>query len=97
MPTHLTYMPLMRHSGLARHTRGRMGGNGFTPLLLDGGLGGGSSYSSIDDYIATTGRNPGRVASGTGLGKSFTDKLGGLSVIKPETKSRKPKNINFSL
>jgi hypothetical protein len=73
-----------------------MGGSGFSPLLLDNGIGGGSSYSSIDDYIATTGRNPGRVAVGTGLGKSFTDKLGSLSA-KPETKSRKPKNINFSL
>ena len=97
MPTTLIYTPMMRHSGFSRHTRGRMGGAGFSPLLMDGGLGGGSSYSSIDDYIATTGRNPGRVASGTGLGKSFTDKLGGLTAIKPETKMRKPKNINFSL
>ena len=96
MPTQVIYTPLMRHSGFSRHTRGRMGGSGFSPLLLDNGIGGGSSYSSIDDYIATTGRNPGRVAVGTGLGKSFTDKLGSLSA-KPETKSRKPKNINFSL
>jgi hypothetical protein len=97
MPTQVIYAPLMRHSGFSRHTRGRMGGSGIVSPLLDGGLGAGSSYSSIDDYIATTGRNPGRVASGTGLGKSFTDKLGGLSAVKPETKSRKPKNINFSL
>jgi hypothetical protein len=96
MPTTLVYTPMMKHSGFSRHTRGRMGGSGFSPLLLDGGLGGGSSYSSIDEYIATTGRNPGRVA-GNGLGKSFTDKLGGLNAVKPETKSRKPKNINFSL
>jgi hypothetical protein len=96
MPTTLVYTPMMKHSGFSRHTRGRIGGSGFSPLLLDGGLGGGSSYSSIDEYIATTGRNPGRVA-GNGLGKSFTDKLGGLNAVKPETKSRKPKNINFSL
>jgi len=92
MPTSIIYVPMMRHSGFSRHTRG----NGFSPLLLDNGLGSGSSYSSIDDYIATTGRNPGKVA-GNGLEKSFIDKLGGLNAIKPETKSRKPKNINFSL
>ena len=97
MPSHIVYTPLMRHSGLSRHTRGSMSGKGFSPLLLDGGLGGGSSYSSIDDYIATTGRNPGKRASGTGLAKSFTDKLSGLTPIKAPLGSKKPKNINFTL
>ena len=96
MPRTLVYSPLMKHSSYARFGRGKMVGKGYSPLLLDGGLGGGSSYSSVDDYIATTGRNPTAV-KGSGLAKSFTDKLGGLMAIKPPLSSKKPKNINFTL
>tara|TARA_R110000744_G_scaffold56867_4_gene119843 strand:+ start:610 stop:831 length:222 start_codon:yes stop_codon:yes gene_type:complete len=68
-------------------------------LLLDGGLGGGSSYSGVDDYIATTGRNPmkGTGIGGGSLGKNLNAKLGKLSIIQPTPTTKKPKNINFSL
>lgn len=94
----LVYAPMSKHMGFSRHTRGNVSGKGFSSLLLDGGLGGGNSYSSIDDYISTTGRNIGGVR-GNGLGKSLIDKLGKLGKIHMEKMpvSRKPKNINFSL
>ena len=85
------YAPTSNHKGFSRHTRGKMIGGS---LLLDGGLGGGSSYSGVDDYIATTGRNP---MKGGSLGKNLTAKLGKLSVIQPTPTTKKPKNINFTL
>jgi hypothetical protein len=95
MVQRMVYAPSSRYVGLSRHTKGAISGKGVGTLLLDGGLGGGSSYSSIDDYISTTGRSMGKVA-GNGLGKSLIQKLGKLNVEKIPL-SRKPKNINFSL
>lgn len=94
MKTSKVYIPQSHHIGLTRHTKGNISGKGVSPLLLDGGMGKGNSYSSIDDYVSTTGRNPLKV-SGSGLAKTFTDKLSKLNVGKPI--SRKPQNINFSL
>jgi hypothetical protein len=88
------YIPNSSYVGLSRHTRGNMTGKGVSPLLLDGGLGMGNSYDSIDSYTQATGRNP--LKTGMGLGKDFTEKLSKLSVGKLPV-SRKPKNINFSL
>lgn len=63
-------------------------GSGMGSVLLNrGGAGSGSSYTSIDDYIKTTGVNPNR---GSGLG----EKLGSL-IVKPV--QRKVKNIQFSM
>jgi hypothetical protein len=73
-------------------------GRGMGSVLLDGGeggYGGGSSYSSLDDYINTTGLNPNRgEPSGRGLGK-MNSKLEHL-LIKTK-KGKKEKNITFSL
>lgn len=70
-------------------------GQGAGAVLLDGGAGGQSSYRSIDDYIATTGRDPyAGLKTGRGLerlGKSLES-----LTIKPKS-IRKPKNINFEL
>ena len=93
--THRAYIPGMKHFGLARHTRGKMEGKGIGAVLLDGGLGGASSYDGVDDYIRTTGVNPSNIR-GSGLGKSITSKLSGINIQKPPTK-RKPQNINFTL
>jgi len=84
-------------------------GTGMGSVLLDkGGSGGGSSYYSMEDYLATvgdstygkgmmpsrmTGRKP---TGGLGLGGAIEDKLSRLTV-KPEIKTRKPKNIQFSM
>lgn len=88
------YIPQSNYVGFSRHTRGNITGKGASPLLLDGGLGMGNSYESVDDYTSATGRNP--LKTGMGLGKNFTDKLSKLSIGKLPV-SRKPKNINFSL
>lgn len=95
IPTHRAYVPLMGHYGFSRHTRGSIQGKGIGAVLLDGGMGGASSYSGLDDYISTTGVNPYNI-NGSGLGKSITSKLGKLNIQKvPEKKKRA--NINFSL
>ena len=64
-------------------------GNGSV-LLNQGGAGAASSYSSPDEYTATTGR---RIPMGRGLGE-LSKKLESL-MLKP--KDKKAKNINFSL
>ena len=80
------------------HTRGMKGkgthccnmqGMGMGAVLLNGGIGGASSYSSVDDYIATTGRNPYKTG---GSLERMNKKLESLVPNK-----KKPKNINFSL
>lgn len=93
--THKAYCPCMKHYGLSRNTRGSIQGRGIGAVLLDGGMGGASSYSGIDDYIATTNTNPYDVR-GQGLGKSITSKLGKLNIQKLPSK-KKAQNINFSL
>jgi hypothetical protein len=62
-------------------------GKGTGSFLLDGGLGGQSSYTSPANYTATTGRV---IRSGKGLEK-LSSKLGQLN-IKP-----KKQNIKFDL
>jgi len=79
-------------------------GTGMGSLLLDkGGSGGGSSYYSMEDYLATTGgrgfsHRPAiaKKSFGLGLGGAIEDKLSRL-VVKPEIKLRKPKNIQFNM
>ena len=51
MPTKAVFCGGSIHLHNLRHTGGSV-------LLNKGGAGSGSSYSSIDDYIETTGRNP---------------------------------------
>lgn len=79
-------------SGFVVHTK-HIKGKGIGDVLLNkGGSGSGSSYSSLDDYIQTTGRNP--LLGGKGLG-SMNDKLENL-LIKTK-KGKKEKNITFSI
>jgi len=52
-------------------------------FLLDGGAGGQSSYSSLSDYTATTGRV---IRKGKGLEK-LTEKISNLSIIPKKQKS----------
>jgi hypothetical protein len=70
-------------------------GRGVGAVLLNkGGSGAGSSYSSLEDYIETTGRNPLVETKGKGLGK-MNSKLENL-LIKTN-KGKKEKNITFSI
>jgi|688.fasta_scaffold34653_3 hypothetical protein len=98
----LVYHPLIAFGGKSHQVRGKMKGTGGA-VLLDGGRGGQSSYSSIDDYISTTRSNP--VATiqnmgGMGLARSMVmpmkkeqmnEKLKNM-MVKP-----KSKNIKFNL
>lgn len=81
----------------------KMTGTGMGSVLLDkGGAGSGSSYYSMDDYLATTG---GRVRGGAmrprpvglGIGGAIEDKLQKLSVRPAEAPRRKAQNIKFSI
>jgi hypothetical protein len=77
-----------------------MSGKGFGAVLLDrGGTGSGSSYSSLDDYISTTGENPMsstivKSLGGKGLG-SMNKKI--ESLLVKSNKGKKEKNINFNM
>jgi hypothetical protein len=107
MSTHHIFLPhssaklraLNRHSATAR-----IHGGGGT-VLLDGGIGGQSSYQSIDDYMNITGRDPYNnkmmrpqtipaLKSGSGLADKIASKLSKLSLDKP--KKPKKKNIVMS-
>lgn len=90
------YIPKLNKSVISRHTRGSKSGRGVGTVLLDGGLGGQSSYSSVDDYVATTNRDPVVSTVGTGIKglEKIRAKMENL-VIKPS--SRKPKNIKFNV
>jgi hypothetical protein len=78
-------------------------GCGIGGVLLDGGIGGQSSYSSLDNYIETTGRNPVtntinrpqkiQLTSGSGLAYKIAEKLSKLKLDKPK---KKKKNITMS-
>ena len=90
------FIPRVNKTMVSRHTRGSKEGRGIGAVLLDGGIGGQSSYSSIDDYLATTNANPIVATAGSGLKglEKIRNKMENL-VIKPST--RKPKNIKFSM
>ena len=84
------YLPT---KGSCQHSiTGHMKGKGIGSVLLDGGMGGQSSYSSIDNYIHATGRDP-RV-KGRGLGK-IASKLSSLNIAPAVKTVKKP--ISFSM
>lgn len=89
----LAYMPNMNKTTLSRHIRGSKTGRGVGSVILDGGMGGQSSYRSIDDYLATT-NAPAPIGSGLKGLEKIRSKMENL-IIKPST--RKPNNIKFSI
>ena len=93
--TSLVYVPNLAHSGLTRQTKGKIQGKGGAVLLRDGGAGAGSSYDSIDEYIATTGRNP--LMRGGAVQSHLGKKLESLSLAVKPPKPSKIKNIKFNL
>jgi len=92
--TKAIYIPKINKNMVPRHIRGSKEGKGIGTVLLDGGMGGQSSYYSIDDYLATT--NAPAPIGGAGLKglEKIRGKMENL-VIKPSVK--KVKNIKFSL
>ncbi len=95
--THMMYLPKMGGGAVFRAGKKSpfIRGRGVGTVLLDGGMGGQSSYDSIDDYVATTGRTIG----GSGVASSLTKIGGKISslVIKKESKKPPRQNINFSI
>ena len=68
-------------------------GNGVGAVLLDGGRGGQSSYTSIDDYLETTNHSRAR---GNGLSDRISSKLSKLNITPPQL-TKKAKNITLSI
>jgi hypothetical protein len=76
----------------AIHTlSGRVIGSGMGSVILDGGIGGQSSYHGIDDYIETTHRNPfigtkvrnqPKMTEGQGLADKIQSTLSRLNITK---------------
>jgi hypothetical protein len=91
MRTGMVYIPHLGHSGMTKHTKGKMQGRGASVLLQSGGPGAGSSYDSVADYMSTTERNPLMKGKGA-LGK----RLESLSLSLKPAKT-KVKNIKFNL
>jgi len=79
-----------------RSLTGTISGNGVGAVLLDGGLGGQSSYHGIDDYIATVRKTPRTQVSGNGLADRISSKLSKLNIANPIAKT-KLKNIQLSI
>ena len=81
---------------MTAHTKGLYGRGMGSVLLRTGGGGNASSYSDMDDYIATTGINPyaRKGMEGSGMMKSLSDKLSKLN-IEPKLHVKK-KNITMS-
>ena len=74
-------------------------GNGYGTVLLDGGLGGQSSYYGLDNYMETTGRDPrqmSKIQKGEGLADKISSKLRNLNIAPPTSKP-KMKNITLSI
>jgi len=73
-------------------------GNGTGTVLLDGGLGGQSSFYGVDNYIQTTGRDPrsSKPSQGNGLADRISNKLSKLNIAPPSSKP-KMKNITLSI
>jgi hypothetical protein len=95
----LVYHPMLAFGNKSHQTRGRMKGTGGA-VLLDGGRGGQSSYSSIDDYLSTTRSNPVLTIQnmgGMGLAKSMGNKDQMNEKIKNMMVKPKTKNIKFNL
>lgn len=86
------FIPRLNHTTLTRHRKGKMQGKGGSVLLSTGGPGAGSSYDSVSEYVATTGR-PDLVS---GRGASLNKKLASLSLAVRQPKPRS-KNIKFNL
>ena len=85
-------------------TRRRMGGEGVSlqsailgkgtgSVLLDGGMGGQSSYANVEQYAKATGRVVPPPIKGQGL-ERLSEKIQGLSVQLPK---KKRNNIHFDM
>ena len=81
------------HTILGKTILKRNEGTGMGSVLLDGGLGGQSSYSSVDDFLNTTNSTRPIKKKGKGLAE-VGDKLENL-VVKPIHK--KIRNIKFNM
>ena len=89
MVHHNIYRP---HTLLGKTIVKKNQGTGVGSVLLDGGMGGQSSYSSVDDFLNTTNLSKPK-KSGMGLAE-VGDKLEDL-VVKPIHK--KIRNIKFNM
>ncbi len=91
--SNLVYIPHMNKTLNSKYTRGKTG-RGVGAVLLDNGMGGQSSYTSLDNYLATT-NAPVPVGRGLKGLEQIRSKMEALQVQQPM--SRKPKNIKFTL
>lgn len=88
--TRFVKLPHSNSTLYSHNSKMRGTGNGSVLLRTAGG-GAGSSYQDMDDYIRTTGIDPYKRRSGTGIGdgmRSLGDKLSKLS-IAPTSAVRK--------
>jgi len=87
------YLPTVNKSSISRHTRGALRGKGIGAVILDNGMGGQSSYNSIDNYLSTTNQSS---IGGSGL-KGLDKIRSKMENLMIQPSNRKPKNIKFSI
>lgn len=87
---HLPFRTTKIHS---LHRRA-IGGEGTGSVLLDRGIGGQSSYHSIEDYEKTTKRPLRPITQGSGLADKIASKLSNLKLDKKQ--GPKKKNITMT-
>jgi hypothetical protein len=93
MRTSRAYMPIVGFGMSTKYvSRKSKKGSGVGSVLLDGGMGGQSSYSSMDDYLGTV-KKPIIGLGVKGLDK-IRGKMEGLAIRQPP--AAKPKNIRFN-
>ncbi len=68
-------------------------GAGYGTVLLDGGIGGQSSYFGLDNYLETTNR---KSQQGSGLADRISSRLSKLNIAPPTAQARR-KNITLSI
>jgi hypothetical protein len=86
-----TFLPMLGMPMTTGYRKTKKGA-GIGTVLLDGGMGGQSSYSSVDDYVSTV-KKPILGLGVKGLDK-IRGKMEGLAIRQPPT--AKPKNIRFN-
>jgi hypothetical protein len=96
MPVRTKHIFLPNSNAKMKSLTRTFNGGGYGTVLLDGGMGGQSSYYSIDNYLDTVNKTPNRRVQGNGLSDRISSKLNKLNIAPPTSKPR-VKNITLSI
>lgn len=96
MPVRTKHIFLPNSNAKMKSLTRSFNGGGYGAVLLDGGMGGQSSYNSLEHYYDTVNKEPNKNARGYGLSDKISSKLNKLNIAPPSSKP-KMKNITLSI